>query len=144
MILYKGWEQAEDISQSSGIISLAANSVLTECLKIIIPSGARLFIESLTARVIDAGSDSVVFYCLRNGMSVAPGLTAINGTLFDFIGPFLIQRDVGPGETTIYADNAAGGIIRVNVSLQCFLLRMIQDENNPGAKSLRYAYRERY
>lgn len=142
-IISPGWEIAEDLSQSSGIISLATVTKLNVCLTIKCPSGARLYVESLTARVIDAGSDQVTFYCLRNGMSIAPGLTAINGTLFDFTGPFLIQRDVSPGDITVYADNGGGGTIRVNVSLQCFLLRLVHDSKTQG-QNPRYAYPERY
>lgn len=142
-IILPGWEIAEDLSQSSGMVSLPASSLLNSVFTIKCPSGARIYVESLTARVIDAGSDQVTFYCLRNGMSIAPGLTAINGTLFDFTGPFLIKRDVGPGDITVYADNAGGGIIRVNISLQCFLLRMIFDTKKQGQHP-RYAYAERY
>jgi hypothetical protein len=142
-IISPGWEISEDLSQPSGIVLLSATSKLTVLMNIVCPSGARLYIEALTARVIDAGSDLVTFYCLRNGMTIAPGYTAINGTLFDFIGPFVIQRDVGPGNITVYADNASAGAIRVTVSLQCFLLRMIQDSKNQGPHP-RYAYTERY
>jgi hypothetical protein len=142
-IISPGWEIAEDLSQSSGIISLLTATKLNPCLTVKCAAGARLYVESLTARVIDAGSDQITFYCLRNGMSIAPGLTAINGTLFDFTGPFLIQRDVPPGDIVVYADNAGGGTIRVNVSLQIFLLRLIQDSKNQGQHP-RYAYAERY
>lgn len=142
-IILPGWEIAEDISQASGIISLPTVTKLNVCLTVKCPNGARLYIESVTNRVIDAGSDQITFYCLRNGMSIAPGLTAINGTYFDFTGPFLIKRDVGPGDITIYADNAGAGAIRVLSSLQCFLMRMVRDAKNQPPNP-RYAYAERY
>jgi len=137
-----GWEIAQDLSQSSPIISLPALAPITECLKVICPSGGRLLIASMTARVIDAGSDQINFSCLRNGMSIAPGFTAISGTIFDFTSAFAINQDVGPGEIVIYASNAAGGIIRVNVTLQCFLLRRKVDEKS--TMHPRYTYPERY
>lgn len=129
-----GWELAEDISQASTITTLTAGGTV-DILTIKVPSGARLFIEGLTARVIDAGSDQITFQVLRNGMSVAPGLTAIPGVLFDYTGLFTIQRDVGPGDVIVQGVNSAAASIRAVASLKCYLLRQAAREN-----TTRYVY----
>ncbi len=132
-----GWEIAEDLSQSSGIITLAGNAV-TEVLSITIPSGGRAFIESFNARVLDAGSDQVTFSCLLNGMSIAPGYTEIQGALFDYTNAFLLGKETGPGKLVIRGTNTSAGNIRVIGSAAVFLLREIKKEEN----MTRYVYLE--
>ena len=130
-----GWEIAEDLSRASAIVSLVAGTT-TDILTIEVPSGGRFYIEALTARVIDAGSDQVSFSVLRNGMSIALGYTDIPATLFDYTAQFPISRDTPPGQIVVKGNNNAAGIIRVNVALKCYLLRETRKAGNP----LRFSY----
>ena len=140
-IVTPGWEIAEDISISSGVFSLPLSSTNNQIMKVVVPIGARAYIESLTARVVDAGSDQVTFFVLRNGMSIAPGFTSIPGVLFDFTQSFALDRDTPPGDIIVFGNNTAAGAIRVVAALKIFLLRRADNVERKGLHQ-RYTYGE--
>lgn len=128
MDIVKGWEIAEDRSESSSIVSLTA-LVTTEALSILIPSGARLYLESISGRVVDAGSDQVSFLTRLNGQPIIRGLDSIQAVLFDYTNDFSVKQDIGPGLLVISGKNDSAGPIRVVVSVKCFLLRSTYAKN---------------
>lgn len=136
-IVMPGWEIAEDLSQASAIITLTGNTTI-DMLAINVPSGGRFFVESLSARVIDAGSDQITFSLTRNGMALNIGLTDLPAVLFDYTAQFPIQRDTPPGRIVITGKNSNAGDIRAVASIKCYLLR----EKNKAQDTLRNIYEQ--
>ena len=74
----------------------------------IAPSGARIFLEYISCRAIDIGSDQISFALRVNGAFPVVGLTAIPGQMFDSNLRLDVQTEFSPGTFEIVAYNKSG------------------------------------
>lgn len=133
-----GWEMDRPFSAQSNIVSVADGAGVgavaqQSIVSKTIPPGARLYVESVSLRVVDnAAHDQIRFSLKHNGAKVSPW-DAVSGEQItdDYIVP--VQVDFDPGLIEIAATSIAGSTeagaagalngVRVICRLRGFLLR---------------------
>jgi len=92
-----------------------------------IPSGTTFLLRTITAKVIDIGSEQITFAVRRNGAYPSQSLTNLSGVLFDDTKTIEVDEEFAPGMMEIVASNKSGttepnAIIATSATCQASLI----------------------